>query len=236
MNVTVACGCGRTMRPAPLHGRGAFRCGCGAMVKIAETARNASGCVATADGGTCCRLPVTQTDPLALCDEHFASTGLKRYRQWLLQGPEEIALDAARLREIAFLGIGDDEATGEQVRLELVRREQSAQDQRRNAELRAQNLRRTRQEEAARESRGVVYFLQIGDLVKIGKSLVLEQRLASYSYPDRKLLATEPGYTERERQLHRLFAKAHHSGEWFRPTRDLLAYIAELNARQPIAG
>jgi hypothetical protein len=44
-----------------------------------------------------------------------------------------------------------------------------------------------------REDEGVIYFIRIGDLIKIGKTLNLKSRLSTYSYPDLELLATEPG-------------------------------------------
>ena len=53
-------------------------------------------------------------------------------------------------------------------------------------------------------------------------------RTALRSEADRLiLLATRPGGAKLERKLHRRFAAARSHGEWFRPTRELLAYIGK---------
>jgi hypothetical protein len=84
---------------------------------------------------------------------------------------------------------------------------------------------------ADQERDGVIYFIRIGDLIKIGKTLNLRERLAAYSYPDLELLATEPGYTVREALLHVQFASNRHRGEWFHAVPELLTHIADLKAQ-----
>lgn len=63
----VACGCGRTMQLDPLRGAGAYRCGCGARVKVslAEPKPRCAwrGCKTTS---------VRNGEPVELCTEHTA--------------------------------------------------------------------------------------------------------------------------------------------------------------------
>lgn len=66
---TVNCGCGRTMSLDGRQGRGAYRCGCGARIRLTE---------ATAQTRTCwyggCRDLATTMKPLNLCPEHERET------------------------------------------------------------------------------------------------------------------------------------------------------------------
>lgn len=94
-----------------------------------------------------------------------------------------------------------------------------------------------RQEVAVREEQryatdGVVYYVQIGSHIKIGCTINLKQRLAGYP-PNRRLLATEPGYELEE--AHRLtqFAEYRDMGrEWFRPGPGLIEHINRLRRQQ----
>lgn len=77
-----------------------------------------------------------------------------------------------------------------------------------------------------------VYFLQCesSGLIKIGYSSNVPARLSAIqtgSPTAIRLLATEDGGIEREGQLHSAFAVEWVRGEWFRPSEDLLAYIAQ---------
>lgn len=71
----------------------------------------------------------------------------------------------------------------------------------------------------------LVYFARLGELVKIGVSVEPVVRCRSLNA---ELLATEPGGRPRERELHEQFALSRTTGEWFRPSRALLFYIASL--------
>lgn len=80
-------------------------------------------------------------------------------------------------------------------------------------------------------SRSVVYYLRVGELVKIGYASNLARRLAAYP-PDAQLLATEPGGRELESQRHR--EMRHHlrmGREWFVPAQPLLDHIASVIER-----
>lgn len=81
------------------------------------------------------------------------------------------------------------------------------------------------------EAEPVVYFLLIGELVKIGQSNNLTKRLAAYP-PHAQLLATEYGDRAREAQLHREFREYLVSGrEWFTPGPRLREYVEDLANR-----
>lgn len=75
----------------------------------------------------------------------------------------------------------------------------------------------------------VVYFIQADNgLVKIGVSANLESRLATLqamSPIPLTLCAWMHGGFSLEQTLHDRFADCHSHGEWFKPNRDLEAYI-----------
>jgi hypothetical protein len=77
----------------------------------------------------------------------------------------------------------------------------------------------------------VVYFVrrEVDGLVKIGTSINVNRRmswLANGAGPV-TLLGTVPGGFDRENHIHRVFHDSREHGEWFRPTPELLAYIAD---------
>lgn len=65
---------------------------------------------------------------------------------------------------------------------------------------------------------GWVYYLRVGDKLKIGYTADPGRRLKSYP-PDSKLIAIHPGTKATERDMHHRFAHARLAGrEWFSPT------------------
>lgn len=88
-----------------------------------------------------------------------------------------------------------------------------------------------RLEEAANpvEKPGIVYYLQIGDLIKIGWTTDLDQRLATYP-PNRKVLALERGDSQalERKRLGQFKHLLRHPLEWFDPGDDLIAWINQL--------
>ena len=74
-----------------------------------------------------------------------------------------------------------------------------------------------------------IYFLRMGDLIKIGVTQDVNQRIKSYSkteYPYKpELLATCPGGFAKEKELHARFAHARVKGEWFSQVPELMQYI-----------
>lgn len=75
-----------------------------------------------------------------------------------------------------------------------------------------------------------VYYVRIGDHVKIGFSVNLRQRMASFHVPDDALLATEPGGREKEAIRHRQFTaeRINPRRELFNPSPRLLAHIEKV--------
>lgn len=79
-----------------------------------------------------------------------------------------------------------------------------------------------------------VYYVRIGELIKIGTSRNLEARVSSYP-PGSELLAVERGGGDIERQRHHQFRHLlAERKEWFHPGPDLLDHIAALNKRPAV--
>lgn len=78
-------------------------------------------------------------------------------------------------------------------------------------------------EQARADGNAVVYYMRIGDVIKIGTTTNLKNRMTALM-PD-ELLATEPGHRELETMRHRQFAHLKVRGERFRPGEDLLSHI-----------
>ncbi|MEU3255928.1 GIY-YIG nuclease family protein [Streptomyces sp. NPDC006997] len=218
---TVRCACGRTMTPDAPRGRGHYRCGCGHRVHVTIPAPRTTGCVASHRGGPC-RLPPVITEPLPLCDDHFTSTGLRRYASWWTRPEGELATLIAIERTRLQLEAMDDPRLLDHWTREIAERDRRLQ------QLRTPAARQQARQQADQEAHGIVYFVRSGTAVKIGKTLHLAQRMRDINAPETELLATEPGYTRRERELHRTFARYRLNGEWFRLTAPLIAYINDL--------
>lgn len=68
----------------------------------------------------------------------------------------------------------------------------------------------------------VVYYLKLGNRVKIGTSTNLKARLKAVPYEI--LIAVEPGGNALERRRHAQFANLRRNGEWFEATQELLEF------------
>ena len=78
---------------------------------------------------------------------------------------------------------------------------------------------------------GYIYYLLIGELVKIGYSSNLEQRMRQYP-PHSKLLAVHPGTMRTERQMHSMFFNSIVKGkEWFAITPALIKHVENVRKR-----
>lgn len=103
-----------------------------------------------------------------------------------------------------------------------------------DAERRADDRERreTARTEAASQLRGdrpgFVYYLQVGDRIKVGYSTDVRKRMRAYP-PGSKLLAVEPGSLELEAQRHRELVGSLLDGrEWFRPDSVVLEHIRRI--------
>lgn len=82
---------------------------------------------------------------------------------------------------------------------------------------------------ALRQGRdGFVYYLRVGERIKVGYSADVKRRMRQYP-PTSQLLAVEPGDLALERSRHQQFAGSRADGrEWFHPTVDLLEHVEQL--------
>jgi hypothetical protein len=94
---------------------------------------------------------------------------------------------------------------------------------------RAEDERYEAEKAALRQDReGFVYYLMVGERLKIGYSVDVKRRMRAYP-PGSELLAVEPGDRDLETQRHRQFAGSRTDGrEWFRPTPDILDLVEEI--------
>lgn len=87
-------------------------------------------------------------------------------------------------------------------------------------------------EEAAVEFKtrpGTVYYLLVGDHIKIGFSTNVEERVKAYP-PYAKLLAQHPGSVETERWVHnKFFSSLAYGREWFTPSDELMRHIESID-------
>lgn len=82
-----------------------------------------------------------------------------------------------------------------------------------------------------RHERGcLVYFMRLGNRVKIGYTSKLKDRLSAIR-PE-ELMATERGGRRRERELHQRFDSYRVSGEWFSLEGEVADYISTLQEVQ----
>lgn len=97
------------------------------------------------------------------------------------------------------------------------------------AKWKAEDERYEAEKAALRQDRdGFVYYLQVGERLKIGYSVDVKRRMRAYP-PGSQLLAVEPGDRDLETQRHRQFAGSLLDGrEWFRPTPDVLELVSEI--------
>lgn len=77
-----------------------------------------------------------------------------------------------------------------------------------------------------------VYYVRIGDRIKIGYTQNMKQRMSELRVPLENVLATEPGDAALERERHLAFAAGRHGRlEEFNPSRELLAHIQSVVAK-----
>lgn len=106
---------------------------------------------------------------------------------------------------------------------------QASEIRRRRAE-REEHMTRVGWTDQLEQPSSVVYYVQIGDHIKIGYSKRLRNRLQALRVPVTQLLAVELGDSEREAERHQQFDHARINRRWenFRRTDDLLAHIDRL--------
>lgn len=79
---------------------------------------------------------------------------------------------------------------------------------------------------------GWIYYLLVGDRIKIGYTKDVGQRMKQYP-PTSELLATHPGTPKIEREMHHKFLHLLANGrEWFTVADDLMAHIEHVRSGQ----
>lgn len=78
----------------------------------------------------------------------------------------------------------------------------------------------------AYSTQSLVYYMRIGDAIKIGVTTNMKARMAQLM-PD-ELLATEPGTDELEKRRHKQFAHLRIRGERFKVTPELMDHVAQI--------
>ncbi len=80
-----------------------------------------------------------------------------------------------------------------------------------------------------RPKTGEIYFARLSDLIKIGFTTNLAERMKDI--PHEALLGTKPGTMEDERRCHAAFNHLRVKGEWFRAEPELLAFITDVTSK-----
>lgn len=112
--------------------------------------------------------------------------------------------------------------------VEASKRKRAAREQR-EADEQAARLEAAKVAAASGEpvpAESVVYYMRVGNRVKIGYSTNLKQRLTAV-VPE-EVMATEPGGRLLEQVRHRQFAELWVAREWFRLEEPLIGHIARL--------
>lgn len=119
---------------------------------------------------------------------------------------------------------------------ELARRGWFTEIQRMNAESDAREVQRQefleeRQRLGFMRRPGTIYYLRVGDLIKIGFTVDIDQRMRQYP-PNIEVLATHPGTRETERQMHHKFLHRVAKGrEWFTPCAEIDQHIEDIRSQ-----
>lgn len=81
---------------------------------------------------------------------------------------------------------------------------------------------------AHRHNNGTIYYLLVGDWIKIGFTSNLDRRLTEYP-ANAELLVTHPGTRAEETDLHRSFSPSlAHGREWYFQTPEVMAHVVRV--------
>jgi hypothetical protein len=224
--VKVSCGCGRVMAMDAVRGRGAFRCGCGARIRIVEAPMPArTGCIGTTASGGPCRFPIAHADIAPMCDEHHEEL----MTQAVVVAKRELSSPDYRdeeriLRERALIIAGC--TCNSDLSVEETQRRLGVYRRLRDADL----VSGIDRDWIENPRMSVVYFVRNGDQVKIGTTVNVPARMRALTLDPRNVLGTEPGSQRREAELHRRFAKYRIRSEWFHAAPEILDYASSLSA------
>jgi len=190
-----------------LRGPGAFRCGCGARIKITAEAASTTRCAAPG----CRAVATADSAPVRLCAAHDEEHLLRILPRVLTAYPPTKWHAAFKERTARF---GPD---GHDIPSQIV--------------ARAEDFVPTPDVPSGPRlvpPGAVVYFLRVGDEVKIGTAKHLASRMDELNPPPSAMVVlTLPGSYGLEAQLHREFAAERHGGtEWFDLSPRLTEFIS----------
>lgn len=179
IEVTVRCGCTRTMSPEWSAGPGRYRCGCGARVTLAGLPKIDATHCPMPRGKRVCNGPKLADRPL--CEPCMI----------------KVADEALRNPELAGQ-LGEQRGVTEFHVRRIDRQKELLTEY-------AEYKRIDRSEEAPKC--GVVYYCELRPgIVKIGTTLYLHNRMSSLHIPRGAVLAAEPGTYDVEKLRHQQFA------------------------------
>ena len=177
MEITVRCGCTRTMRPDTFAGPGSYRCGCGARVALSGLPDNdARRCPIRVDKRTCRGAKLPDAMACRPCTILIAKLALANPAVACQLGTDQGAVEFSLARQ--------------------------AETER----LLAMDLTRVDRRPDAPKC-GVVYYAELRPgIVKIGTTLNLVARMNGLHIPPASVIAAEPGTYDVEKTRHRQFA------------------------------
>lgn len=193
------------MAPHVLRGRGAFRCGCGAGVRVDRDSRIKTEVCALAD----CNIVAYRTRVISLCKEHYRKLLLATLPDTYEKYPVGEWIAACREYREEF---GVDLTPPEWV-------------QRQEAVTGALLL----NQRHLRSHEPVVYFAMLGNQVKIGTTANISERFEGSMLPPTVEIWVIPGSYEQERSYHRRFAVERiRRTEWFNLSDRLRGHIDDM--------
>ena len=186
---------------------------------------NYSLCGVQQDNERDCKILVAPGSPFNICREHYAA--IHDHLRFAQNAADPVTRLAAACPECGVRALLASLAR-KTAKCENCGNVLTADEARRLSEAAAAT-----QKPAAPRPTPVVYYLRVGQLIKIGYTSDLPQRLRAYP-PDTLVLATEPGDMSLEQQRHRQFSWHRVAGrEWFDPAPPLLRHINSLR-EQPL--
>lgn len=205
IEVTVRCGCSRTMR-ADGRNAGRYVCGCGASVTLAGLPRFDDRHCPLPRGTRVCNGPKNPDHVVCEpCSVMLAGIALAIPEQAEQLADSRASIDFHQRYESQFSLF---------------------------MEKREEKQRQFNRQEAARKVCVVYYALLRPGVVKIGTTTQLGIRMDSFRVPAENVLAAEPGHYKLEAQRHKLFAEQRINGNYedFRLDDQLQAHIDKVRA------
>lgn len=169
------------------------------------------------DGGVCRRASFDESLPFPLCREHLFAVRRWDYREAAERLRAEDPAPPSIVRSVYDRYVRGESmreiSRGVGIPLTTVHR----------------YVHRARGMFPERVPTSIVYYVRVGDRVKIGTTIkTVRERFQGQLPPDAQVLATEPGSFETERKRHRQFRHLQDANEWFHGGPEIWKHVAEL--------